>query len=300
MNYLQRILLMAALSMSLSLGFAGAPARAAGREISGELVILKTGNRQFRIVDHGGSFTAPAGVSLEEFDGKPVRVELGSGGQVLSITEKPIETNPLMRNYQIVTGQLVVTNAAAGSFTIAGDGRSYLAPLGVDVRPYANQMVDVFIDEQGQVKSIDRAKNSALPVAPVMPYNAGVCSYNGLAYEEGVLTCQSNTRYRCEAGVWRSVGGPCTAGYDQPCNRDGANYAAGSTRCESGTQLLCQDGIWRDLGTTCVSDVTTASARPRSCMVGDATVGSGSTICRSGVTYRCSDGSWNDLGTACR
>jgi hypothetical protein len=291
-----------ALAVSVALSLFATAARATEREISGELVILKTGNRQFRIVDHGGSFTAPAGVALEDFDGKPVRVELGSGGQVLSITEKPIETNPMMRNYQIITGQLVVSNAASGAFTITGDGRSFLAPMGFDVRPYANQMVDVFLDEQGQVKSIDRAKSSELPAGsmlPPMPVTSA-CAYNGVPYAEGVLTCQSNTRYRCESGLWRSVGGPCAVTNDQFCNRDGASYASGSTRCDSGAQLLCEGGVWRDLGTACVSDITTASARPRSCIVGDATVGSGSSVCRSGVTYRCLDGSWNDLGTACR
>lgn len=289
------------LSLSLFLSLSLSPSYAAEREISGELVILKSGNRQFRIVDHGGSFTAPTGISLDDFDGKPVRVTLGSDGRVLAITEKPIETNPMMRHYQIVTGQLVVSNAAAGAFTITGDGRPFLAPPGLDVRPYANQMVDVFLDEQGQVKSIDRAKGAALPSGYVPPpLTNPVCTYNGQSYADSMLLCQSGTRYRCETGVWRSIGGPCAATSDLTCQRDGASYAAGSTRCDRGSQLRCEDGVWRDLGTQCAADVTMASSQPRSCIVGDATVASGSSICRSGVTYGCTDGRWNDLGTACR
>lgn len=286
------------LSLSLTLCLS---APAAGHEISGELVILKTGNRQFRIVDQPGSFTAPSGVSLEEFDGKPVRVELGSNRQVLSITEKSIETDPMMRHYQIITGQLVVNNAASGAFTITGDGRPFLAPLGVDIRPYANQMVDVFLDEQGKVKSIDRAKSSMGPsdYPPAVLPSTG-CAYNGRSYGDGMMVCQVGARYRCDGGMWRSLAGPCAASSEQPCLQDGVMHTPGSTRCYAGSQLVCDNGIWRDVGTACVSDVTTAQARARSCLVGDATVASGSTICRSGVTFRCADGNWNSIGTPCR
>lgn len=293
----RRPLVFASLLLVLCLSL---PAAAMGREITGELVVLKTGQRQFRIVDHGGSFTAPAGIALEDFDGKPVRVELGSNNQVLSITEKPIETNPLMRHYQIVTGQLVVSDAVTGTFTINGDGRPFVAPPGFDLRPFANQMVDVFLDENGRVKSIDRMKSSALPAGYVPPPRpSGACAYDGQAYSDGVFMCQSGTRFRCETGVWRNVGGPCEAASDLPCNRDGASYADGSTHCDRGTKLMCDDGVWRDLGTACGADVT-AAARSRSCVVGDATVSAGSTICRGGVMYRCADTQWASLGSACR
>lgn len=289
------------LGVALLLSTLCLPAQAAGREISGELVVLNPGGRQFRIVDVGGSFTAPSGIALEDFDGKPVRVEIGSNGRVVSITEKFIETNPLMRHYQIVTGQMLVSSVSAGSFSIAGDDRPFIAPVGFDLRPYANQMVDVFLDEQGQVKSIDRAKNSSLPAGYPPPVMAsGSCAYDGQSYADGLLQCQSGVRYRCENGVWRSIGGSCATISDQPCVRDGASYSDGSTRCDRGSQLVCSDGVWRNLGTACVSDVTTASTRARGCIVGDASVSTGSTICRGGVTYRCADGAWDHLGTACR
>lgn len=301
MNTLRKSALALSLSLLMAIPAFSSSAAAAEREITGELVILNPGGRQFRIVDHGGSFTAPSGIALEDFDGKPVRVELASNGRVLSITEKHIETNPMMRHYQIVTGQLLVSSVSAGSFTIAGDGRPFVAPAGFDLRPYANQMVDVFLDEQGQVKSIDRSKSSSLPAGyPPSAMLSGSCAYDGSSYADGTLQCQSGTRYRCENGVWRSIGGDCALKADQPCMQDGASYSDGSTRCDRGAQLVCNDGVWRNLGTACISDVTAASGRARGCIVGDATVATGSTICRGGSTYRCSDGAWDDLGTACR
>jgi hypothetical protein len=284
-----------------ALSLIGVPYGTAAAEahvITGELVVTNAAARQFRVVDHGGFFTAPAGTYLEELDGKPVEVEL-SGRRVLQITEKHIPINPMLRHYEIVTGQLVVGNAAAGTFTISGDGRTYIAPREVDVRLYANQMVDVFLDESGQVRSLEFSKRSVLPSGSSSRYSTA-CAYNGESFADGALACQSGMRYRCESGLWRSIGGPCVGLNDEPCDRDGATYSAGSTRCERNVQFLCEDGAWRNIGTACVSDVTLGSARLRSCVVGDATVSVGSTICRDGTTYRCSDGRWFDVGTACR
>src|SRR5512140_3041507 len=65
------------------------------RVLTGELVVTNAARNQFRLVEHSGSFTAPPGTSVTEWDGKPVRVEFGSDGRALQISQIPIDYAPI-------------------------------------------------------------------------------------------------------------------------------------------------------------------------------------------------------------
>lgn len=200
-------------SMWLSLLLVAAPqiVPAAERMLTGELVVLENSPGQFRLVDHGGAFRAPAGVDLESWDGKPVQVELGSNGQVLSIREMQIDVAPIVHGYEVVSGILVAADPAGSTFSIAGDGRTYQAPAGVDLRAFNNRMVEVRLDEKTNVTEIVPLRQAAdAPVAPAMAPATLRCLYRGQSYSEGAPLCQGNTRFRCEHGQWQSIGQPCS------------------------------------------------------------------------------------------
>jgi hypothetical protein len=261
--------------------------------LTGELVVTDAAHNRFRLVGHGGSFIAPAGTPVEAFDGKPVRVEISHDGRVLQISQMPIQVEPITHGFGVVTGQLAVADAVMRTFTIAGDDRVYVAPSAVDVRPYAGRIVEVRLDERGNVMDVTLA--SRFGGAPV----TSSCSYNGQGYSDGASACQSGTQYRCEGGTWRSLGLACAALSAQPCDVDGMRYLDGETRCERGAQFLCEHGQWRNLTAVCASDGATVYRSPRTCMLGGSSVASGSSMCRAGTTFRCADGEWVDVGAPC-
>jgi hypothetical protein len=218
------------------------------RFLTGELVI--TGANRFRLVDHGGSFTAPAGTSLLDFDGKPVRVEFSRDGRALQITEMPIHYEPITHDEEFLSGELIVQDAAMRSFAIAGDSRTFVAPSGIDVGRYAGQMVEIRLNE-GRVADIQ-------PTA--RPGGSAVfttCSYNGQGYAEGAITCQAGYQYRCDEGTWRSAGTAC--GFDgatssrglRNCMVGGVSVASGSSVCRDGTTFQCVNGEWVNAWTAC-------------------------------------------------
>lgn len=266
-------------------------ARAQSGVVSGELVQIDGTRSQFRIVGHGGTFTAPSGVSLESLDGKPVRVDIVNG-RVAQITYVPIATEPIEHGFETVTGELVVRDAASGSFTIAGDGRLFTVPPGVDVQSYAGRRVEVRLNEHG--RPVDLLAASASGVVAPAP---ALCSYDGRGYSEGASVCQSGTRYRCATGKWLDEGACASAGAS--CLALGTSYADGTTRCADGTRFRCDEGRWRSLGERCAADNAAEARATRTCELGGATVAHGSSICRDGVTYRCTYGQWVHVGTPC-
>jgi len=270
-------------------------AASGGNVLTGELVATNVSKNQFRLVGHAGSYTAPAGMSVEAWDGKPVEVEIGRDGRVLQISEAPIPIDPIAHGYQTVSGQLVVRDPAQRTFTFARDDRVYIAPAGVDLRRYADRNVEIRLDDQGQVTSLNLA---ALPAGA--PAAAGPCSYRGQNYAEGAAVCQSGTQFRCEAAAWRDLGFACVAANVEPCKVGEATYSHGAVRCERGTQFMCEWGQWRNLGTDCNADSASAALTQRSCLFSGGTMGSGSSICRNGATLRCADGEWVNAGTPCR
>jgi hypothetical protein len=288
--------LLAAVLITLVLAVPGS----AGTVITGELVVTNGSTRQFRIVDHGGFFNAPSGMNIEALDGKPVVVELSDNRQVLSITEKPIHIDRVESHYETINGELVLVDAARGTFAIAGAPQTYVAPRNIDVRRFAGQNVELFLDGQGQVLQIEFDRPAQIV--------AGGCSYQGRSYGTGMSLCQTGTQYRCENGVWRSQGIACRAAGDAPaaifptarsCVYSGTSYSNGAARCLNGVRFVCADGQWQYVNRGCGPDVSAATSSA-SCEIGGATLADGSSICRDGVTFRCSAGSWVNVGTACR
>lgn len=265
--------------------------------IEGELVVIDGHPNQFRIVDQPGQFSAPGGISLEALDGKPVIVDLSDNRQVLRITEKHIPIDPITYEYETIVGELVLVDAARGSFTIAGNDRMFVAPRTIDPSRYAGRRVEVFLGNDGEVRQIQLAQTS-LREQPMNVPLTSTCSYAGRGYSQGQSLCQAGTQYRCEGGTWRSLGVACNG--DQPCDLDGMSYSDGAARCENGVSFICDDGRWKYANVACELDTATASRSSRTCVVGSATVAAGSSICRDGVTFRCADGDWIDAGRACR
>ncbi|HVO25019.1 MAG TPA: hypothetical protein VMW56_15460 [Candidatus Margulisiibacteriota bacterium] len=230
---------------------ASTPTGAGRHVLSGELVVTDAAKNRFRIVGHGGSFTAPAGTPVAALDGKPVAVEFTGGGRVLQISELPIHFEPITRSYEIISGQLVLNDAAMRTFAIAGDSRVYRAPAGTDIAPYAGRRVEVRVDEQGRVMDVSpTARTAGSP-------SASTCSYDGQGYSDGASLCQSGTQYRCARGTWRSLGSACVADgatlsrWLRTCQLGDATVASGSLVCRSGTTFRCADGEWLNVGTAC-------------------------------------------------
>ena len=243
------------LLLGLPFGLPLSPLRAeetANRVFTGELVVTNAGRNQFRLVGHGGSFTAPAGVPVEALDGKPVQVEFARDGRVLQISELPVPISRIVHSEELISGQFVVRDPVARTFSFASDDRIYTAPAGMDIRPYGGQMVEVRLDEQGQVADIAFAKHS-LGASPT----GTVCVIDGQSYGDGTAVCQSGVEYRCELGVWRRLGMLCPAGEttnlppSHGCTIGGASVAHGSSVCRSGTTFRCTDGNWVNVGTVC-------------------------------------------------
>ena len=283
---------------ALLLLFAALPC-SAGTTIEGELVVIDGHPSQFRIVDQPGQFSAPGGVSLEALDGKAVIVELSDNRQVLRITEKHIPINPITNEYESIVGELVVVDAARGTFTIAGNDRMFVAPQSIDPGRYAGRRVEVFFGKNGEVRQIQLAQSSL--GEPMQPLPTSTCSYAGRGYPTGQSMCQAGTQYRCEGGTWRSLGVACDVTRDAPCELDGVSYSEGAARCDGGTRFTCDNGRWQSSNVPCGYDITASASRStRTCVVGSATVAAGSSICRDGNTFRCTDGDWIDAGRSCR
>jgi hypothetical protein len=218
--------------------------------LTGELVVTNAARNQFRLVGHGGSFTAPADIPVEALDGKPVQVDLTRDGRVLEISEEPIHFEPIEHGFEVISGELVVRDPLMRTFAIAGDDRVYVAPARVEVSAYAGRMVRVRLDETGRVMAIDSGARAGL--API----AAACSYNGRGYSDGASLCQSGIRFRCQSGAWRNAGSTCAA--DAPmasprafCTVGDAHVANGSSICRAGATFRCTDGEWVNLGKAC-------------------------------------------------
>jgi hypothetical protein len=232
-----------------------------GPVLTGELVASNAGRNQFRLVGHGGWYTAPVGVSLEALDGKPVQVQFARDGRVLQISEMPVRIEPITHSYETITGQLIVRDPVLRTFAFPGDSQTYVAPSWVDIRPYSGRMVQAQLDEQGRVTGLELAEHAS-GVSSMMS-----CAYDGRSYSDGAALCQSGIQYVCEYGQWRNLGRACKASDTNVSDRI---HGAQPARFES-----------------------------RSCVVGGASVANGSSICRSGTTFRCIDGEWVNVSAAC-
>jgi len=227
-------------------------AREAESSLTGELVVIKGTADRFRLVGHGGTFTAPSGVSIAELDGKPVRVELAANRRVLDIDEIPIEIQPIVHGFEIISGELVAIDPAARTFSIAGMDRVFVAPPGFDVRHYAGRRVNLRLDERGQLLTVRQAELTAAD-APM----SDACPHDGRYFLSGTLICRGDTQYHCERGSWRNLGTGCTGprrAYDAPpssCTYENAVVEEGASICVDRSTLRCSGGWWINTGLEC-------------------------------------------------
>jgi hypothetical protein len=180
---------------------------AADRVLTGELVVLHGARNQFRLVEHSGSFTAPARTDVAALDGKPVEVELGPDGRVVHIAELPIHIEPIPHSFEIISGELVLRDPIARTFAIAGDERTYVAPRGIDVGQYAGHLVEMRLDEQNQVMNINlNARSADAPALRSVP----PCLFGDTGVASGMSICRGGRTFRCVAGEWVNLGTPCS------------------------------------------------------------------------------------------
>lgn len=227
------------------------PAGAEARVLSGELVVTNEAHNQFRLVGHGGYFTAPAGTPVGELDGKPVQVELGSNGRVTVIRPLDLAVPQVTSSYDIVSGQLVVIDPVRRTFSVAGDTQQYVAESWVDLRPYDRRMVEFRVGANGRVGSFSLTdRGAAAPAAA-----PDTCAKDGKTYFSGASVCQDGTQFRCEAGGWRNLGTPCPMVQSRrdpgTCIFGSATVAHGSSICRQGTTYRCDAGDWVDVGAPC-------------------------------------------------
>jgi hypothetical protein len=273
-----------------------------GRTLTGELVVLNGSKSQFRLVGHGGPFTAPSGTSLERFDGKTVQVELGAGNRVVSLQEVPVPINPVEHGLSKVRGELVVVDPVARRFTVAGDSQTYTAPPPLDVTAYAGKIVEFTTDQNGRVTEFHVVASQPYGYAP--PYPAAGSGTYVPPYPPPASGTQYNT-YGTTSGTYDTYGtAPAyPAAGMTTCTYAGQPYSAGAAICQAGSQYRCNLGQWQNMGTACGSDAKQTNVppgEPRPCIVGGATVANGSGICRDGSTLRCEDGTWINTQIACR
>lgn len=231
---------------------------------------------------------------------------------------------------RVVTGELVVINAAKNQFRLVGHDGSFTAPAGTPVTALDGHTVQVELSSSGRVLQVTDAPVAIDPVthgwstargalvvtdAPnrrfslagdhqtyVAPPGVDLDSYAGRMVEVRMDENGRVTELHLVASPPQgSLGAPPPS---NSCSYRGQTYSAGAAVCQSGTQYRCDGSQWQSQGLACqVSDARDVSVPPgslRPCVVGDATVANGSGICREGTAFRCDDGAWINTHSACR
>ena len=220
---------------------------------------------------------------------------------------------------EVLTGELVITNAAKNRFRLVGHSGSFTAPPGTQVEAFDGKPVRVEL-ARGRVLMIAEIPIYIEPITHGLEVVSGqllvsdpVTRTFTLTGDDHVYVAPPAIDIRPCAGGMVNVrldergrvmgidlaaprGGATFAG---TCVYRGQNYSQGESVCESGTQYRCESGTWRSFGPTCASDGATLPPWPQDCLLDDARVASGSSICRDGTTFRCVDGHWMNVRTAC-
>ena len=220
----------------------------------------------------------------------------------------------------VLTGELVIVNAAQNRFRLVGHSGTFTAPPGTPVEAFDGKPVEVELSRNGRVLQISEMPIERRPIAHSMEVVSGqlvvrdpvqraftIAGDNRLYVAPASLDVGLYDRRLVEVRLdeqGRVIDlSPVTRSGDAPvtsvCSYNGQTYRDGVSLCQSGTQFLCERGLWRNIGTACVAPGSSLAPSPRECIIGDASVSSGSSICRRGTTFRCRDGEWMNIGTAC-
>jgi hypothetical protein len=220
----------------------------------------------------------------------------------------------------VLTGELVITNAARNQFRLVGHSGVFTAPAGTSIEALDGKPVEVELGRNRRILEISEMPMHFPPIVHgvevirgqlnvadavdrtftmagddrlyIGPAAMDIRPYGGRIVE--VLLGSDGTVQSIEIAKAASRA-PLTA----TCLYNGEGFSEGGSVCQSGTQYRCVSGAWRSLGSTCAWGGTTAARSSRTCIFYGATVASGSSICRNGTTFRCADGEWVNLGTAC-
>ncbi len=228
-----------------------------------------------------------------------------------------------------ITGEFVVTDAAADRFRIIGRDGSYIAPTGTPMQAFDGHYVQVQLTSSGQVVQVTKAPDRIEPITHgwgnvrgdlvvtdattgrfkfagddrnyFAPSGIDVTPYAGRLVEIRLDESDRVTDIHTVSAL-QPLSRPPSGAPD--CYFRDQTYTSGAAICQSGTQYRCDDSQWRSLGIACelsnTRDLNAPTRAPRDCTVGDATVTNGAGICRDGSTVRCNDGAWVDTRTACR
>ncbi len=220
---------------------------------------------------------------------------------------------------RVLSGELVVINAAQNRFRLVGHSGSYIAPAGARIEELDGKPVQVEISHRGHVLQINEMPIHIEPIAhsievvrgQVQVTDAGTRTF-AIAGDDRIYVAPPGVDIQPYLGRMVElhldergrvaqielsapfVGAPMTSA----CSYNGQGYSEGASLCQSGAQYRCEGGTWRRIGLACGSDQTT-SLPARTCLFGGARVANGASICRGGSTLRCVDGEWVNVGTAC-
>lgn len=176
------------------------PARSGERQVlTGELVVTSPAAHRFRLVNRPGMFTAPKGMSLKGFEGRPVEVEIGRDGRVVSITLIEVPIAPITHEVELLSGELTVRDLNLRTFGIAGDPRTLVAPAGIDIERYAGRTVELRLDADGRVTGLTAKAHAGDALASRPPRD---CTQRGATIANGATVCRHGTLHRCADGEW--------------------------------------------------------------------------------------------------
>jgi hypothetical protein len=176
---------------------------------------------------------------------------------------------------RVLTGELVVTNAARNQFRLVEQRGSFTAPAGTALEALEGKPVEVELGRNGRVLRISQMPIHFEPIT------------HGFDVISGELVLRDPvTRTFSIAGDNRT--------YVAPYRINIGQYAGQMVQMRIDEQGRIMD----------ITSLARAADAPvlrslSECRIGDASVATGSSICRSGRTFRCATGQWVNLGTPC-
>ena len=176
---------------------------------------------------------------------------------------------------RILTGELVVTNAARNKFRLVEHRGSFTAPTGTPVEALDGKPVQVELARDGRVLQIRQMQIHIEPIT------------HGFEVVSGELMLRDPA-----TRTFAIVGDDRT--YVAPHGIDVGGYAGRlvEMRLDEQEQVV-------DINLIARSGDAPLSRSLRGCLLGGASLASGLSICRGGRSLRCADGEWVNLGTAC-
>jgi len=175
----------------------------------------------------------------------------------------------------VLTGELVVTDAAVNQFRLVRRSGSFKAPDGTKVAALGGKPVRVEFGSDGGVLRVSPMDIHIEPITHELNVLSGPVEVRDPAKSTFTIPGDDHT-YVAPRGVdIRTYDGHVV-----------------EMRVDEKGRVIKIDHIVR-------SADAPAPTSPSKCFIGDASVTPGSSICRRGTTFRCADGEWAKTGTVC-